>query len=104
VKYFAWIEREGYEEGRQIGLREAYHEGLCDGLLESIEAVLEVKFGGAGRKLMMKVKRLKNVFHVQRFLKFLKTAATVEEANEYFEGQTINAEFNVGRLNKNNNL
>jgi len=85
-------------------MKEAYHEGLCDGLLESIDAVLEIKLGRAGRKLMAKVKRLKNVFQVQRFLRLLKTAATVDEANEYFEDQAVNAEFNVGRLNKSNHV
>jgi hypothetical protein len=72
------------EENRMEYITSIERIGERKGLLQGIEFALETKFGASGRKLMKKVETLDNVSEMQRFMKFLKKAATLDKANEYF--------------------
>ncbi|HYT88164.1 MAG TPA: hypothetical protein VEL76_05555 [Gemmataceae bacterium] len=53
--------------------------GLEKGLLEGIEALLEVKFGAEGLKLLPEIRALEDHEALRAVLRVLKTATTTEE-------------------------
>ncbi len=64
------VERKGIEEGRQ--------ERLEKGRLEGIEALLEVKFGKEGRKLLPEIRQVQD----PKVLRAIKTASTPDEVRQ----------------------
>ena len=59
--------------------RAGFAKGLCKGLLASIEAVLDVKFGAAGLRLMPEFRPLRDVERLRALLRTVKTAASVDD-------------------------
>jgi hypothetical protein len=79
MEYITSIERIGIAKGERSGL------------LQGIEALLDAKFGVSGRKLMKKVNTIQEISDLQRFMKFLKKAATLEKAKEYFNSSSYHS-------------
>ncbi|MCI0643100.1 MAG: hypothetical protein L0Y72_18455 [Gemmataceae bacterium] len=75
MPYITSFERLAKKEGREEGREEGR-----DALLESIEIVLESKFGSSGRKLVPKVRALGSVDELRRFVRFLKNAKSIDQA------------------------
>jgi hypothetical protein len=59
--------------------RAGFVKGLCKGLLSSIEAVLDVKFGAAGLRLMPEFRPLRDVEKLRALLRAVKAAASVDD-------------------------
>ncbi|MBF0338472.1 MAG: Rpn family recombination-promoting nuclease/putative transposase [Nitrospirae bacterium] len=76
---------EGLLEGERKGKLEGLLEGERKGLLEGIEMVLEMKYGDRGTALMGRVRGLGTIEALERFKGLLKTSASVEELEGYFE-------------------
>ena len=71
MPYVTSVERLARQEGRQ--------EGLIEGLHEGIAVALDAKFGAAGRKLLRKVRAVRDVGRLRTLSRVLKTAKTVED-------------------------
>jgi hypothetical protein len=56
---------------------------LEKGLLEGIEAVLEVKFGAAGLELLPEIRKLEDVDKIRAVLHASKTATTLDEVRQF---------------------
>ncbi len=76
VEYISSIERSGIEKGRNEALVVT---------LETIEMVLDARFGPSGAKLMPKVKRLGGLSELRKFVRLLKKADSLAEVREYFD-------------------
>jgi hypothetical protein len=76
VEYISSIERSGIEKGRNEALVVT---------LETIEMVLDARFGPSGAKLMPKVRRLGGLSELRKFVRLLKKADSLAEVREYFE-------------------
>jgi predicted transposase YdaD len=83
MPYVSSVERmaraEGHKEGQKEGQKEGREEGLREGLLGGLALGLELKFGDKGKKLMSRVRRVKDVSALQALLNALKTAKSLEE-------------------------
>jgi hypothetical protein len=71
MPYVTSIERLARQEGREEGLRE--------GLLAGIVAGLETRFGTAGKRLLPRLRKLKDVSRLAAILESIPRAATLEE-------------------------
>jgi hypothetical protein len=69
--YITSFERFGIEKGRK--------EGLQEGLLEGIQAALAAKFGTAGKRLMRRVRDIRDNEELRALLKAVPSAETLEE-------------------------
>ena len=74
VAYVTSFERSGIKKGRREGLRE--------GLLIGIALAVKAQFGRSGPKLMAKVNTL-DLEGLQKFVRFLETAETIDGVREY---------------------
>jgi len=78
VRYVSSIERYGFKKGLAKGLEKG---------LESLEIILDNKFGSVGRKLQKEARALRNLEELRQFARFLKTAENVNDAREYLESK-----------------
>jgi len=74
VAYVTSFERSGIKKGLQQGLRK--------GLLIGIAGTLQAKFGDGGRRLMAKVRTLETG-KLEKFARFLNSAAAIDEVREF---------------------
>jgi hypothetical protein len=86
MRYVTSIERlafkEGFEQGRKQAREQARQEGLREGLMEGIELVLDVKFGLRGRKLLPRVRALRDVAALRALARAIFAATTLAEVRE----------------------
>ena len=71
MPYVTSVERMAIEREREEGRKQALREGL----LGAIEFGLEIKFGARGKRLMSRVRRIKDLAILEDFRRALKTAS-----------------------------
>ena len=78
MPYITSVERIGIEKGIQQGIQQS-QEQIRQILLESIEVVLELKFGSSGISLLPEISQIQNIELLRKIQKGLKTIGTVVE-------------------------
>lgn len=79
MRYVTSFERSALKRAEEIARRKEN--------LKMIAAVLESKFGLAGRKLMRRARALAETEELRQFLLFLATTDSIDEAREYFSDE-----------------
>ena len=77
VEYLTSVERIGMEKGRE--------EGRLEILLELIESELADRFGAKGRRLVPKVRAMREVSELRKVARLLITAKSLDEVREYLK-------------------
>ncbi|MCX7734127.1 MAG: hypothetical protein N2254_05110, partial [bacterium] len=73
---------EGIEQGRKEGIEKGRKEGIEKGLKDAIESILIVKFGRRDKKLLAKIKKIKDL----ELLRKIKTEAMrTKSFNEFIK-------------------
>ena len=54
------VRNEGIEQGIQQGIQQGIEQGIQQGLLEGITALIEIKFGESGLKLLPELRKIRN--------------------------------------------
>ena len=67
------------EEGRQEGLQEGIQQGVQQGLMEGIEALLEIKFGEMGLKLIPDIGKIRDTDRLRRIKEAIKVSREVQD-------------------------
>jgi hypothetical protein len=80
MPYVTSFERLAREEGHHEGHEEGRQEGLVQGLVEGIALDLELKFGTAGKRLVPRVARLRDVERLRALARALKAAESLAQA------------------------
>ena len=76
MPYITSIERSGMERGLQQGRQE--------GLQEGIAAALAAKFGTSGKRLMARVREIRDVDELRALLQAIPSAETLKEIRDRF--------------------
>jgi len=58
------------------------HEGIHQGLLEGIEGMLDIKFGGPGLSLMNRIKKLSDIKKLEEIKELLRKAKSIDEVQK----------------------
>ncbi len=87
LEQLAWREIEQFEKERQMPYVTSVEQigmekGMEKGILKGIRAVLAVRFGADGLKLMPEIELVKDASKLDRILEGLQNAASIEEARK----------------------
>ena len=82
MPYVTSIERLGIEKGREEGREEGIERGIKTGLRIGIQAVLEARFGEAGRSLAPEIDTVDDRALLEKILDRSKNVAALEELRE----------------------
>jgi predicted transposase YdaD len=74
MPYVSSVERLAREEGLEKGRQEGREEGLVEGILEGIALDLDVKFGPAGKKLLPKIRAVRDLPKLRAIARAVKSA------------------------------
>lgn len=85
-----WEEVSEYEENKKMpyvtsGERIGIEKGVKQGILEGIEALLEVKFGAEGLELLPEISQIQDVDVLRAILTGIKTKNTLQELREIYQ-------------------
>lgn len=85
-----WQEVTQYEEEKKMPYvtsveRRGIQKGIREGLLEGIETVLELKFGGEGLTILPEISQIQDVDILRAVLTSIKTANTLEELRRIYQ-------------------
>jgi hypothetical protein len=71
--------QEGIQQGVQQGVQQGILQGVQQGLLEGIEALLEIKFGERGLKLVPEIGKIEDTDRLRRIKEAIKVSREVQE-------------------------
>lgn len=81
--------KQGIAKGLQKGLTQGKKQGILEGkrkgLLEGIEALLNVKFGAPGLKLLNSIKKIEDIKLLQKIKDKITSASELKEVEEFVE-------------------
>ncbi|RMD90386.1 MAG: hypothetical protein D6813_09185, partial [Calditrichaeota bacterium] len=77
--------KQGIAKGLQKGITKGKKEGKREGLLEGIEALLNVKFGTPGLKLLNSIKKIEDIKLLQKIKDKITSASELKEVEEFVE-------------------
>ena len=70
---------EGFQQGVQQGVQQGIQQGIQQGLLEGIEALLEIKFGERGLKLVPDIRKILDTDRLRRIKEAIKVSQEVQD-------------------------
>ena len=70
----------------RIGMERGLSQGLSQGLIRGVEAVLKVKFGDAGLRLLPEIRQIENNDQLEAILAAIETGATLEDLRRIWAG------------------
>jgi hypothetical protein len=79
MQYITTAERIGMEKGKRLGWTEGKAEGKAEGILESLQTVLDVKFGADGAQVYKRIRRIRKPDRLMGILAAVKTAKSPED-------------------------
>jgi len=71
--------RQGIQQGVQQGVQQGIQQGIQQGLLEGIEALLEIKFGERGLKLVPDIGKIRDTDRLRRIKEAIKVSREVQD-------------------------
>ena len=73
------LRTEGMEQGIQQGIERGIEQGIQQGLLEGITALIEIKFGQSGRKLLLKIGKIEDTARLRQIKEAIKVSKDVQD-------------------------
>ena len=71
--------QQGVQQGIQQGVQQGIQQGVQQGLLEGIEALLEIKFGERGLKLVPDIRKILDTDRLRRIKEAIKVSREVQD-------------------------
>lgn len=87
MPFISTFEEIGFENGMQRGLSQGLSQGLSKAHLDGIEALLEVRFGAAGTRLMPEIRQISDDAQLEKILHAAKTVAAPEDLRRLWANQ-----------------
>lgn len=82
MPYITSFERSGIEKGLKQGRQEGRRQGLQQGLQEAISAALTTDFGAAGKRLMARIRGIRDVDELRALLNVILSAESLKEIRD----------------------
>ena len=71
--------KQGIQEGKQQGIEEGIQKGIREGLYKAIELELKLKFGEDGRRLLKKIRQIKDTEKLQEIIILIEKTKSFKE-------------------------
>ena len=76
------LKEEGRQEGIQQGIQQGVQQGIQQGLLEGIEALIEIKFGERGLKLVPDIRKILDTERLRLIKEAIKVSREVQDVEK----------------------